>query len=166
MLCCRVVISCPSGGVGGGGDELESSGAGLWLAGGGRAQGSEFLGAGRPLAGGVSAERCGGWDGWSGLHSALCIRILQAYRSRKGRRRVGRARAKGPWHPGTLALPEWEKNRKRPNLAGLGKLLLGRVGTGRWTGKVRPRPWEPGIAGHVPKYPTPSELVLWYRRTG
>lgn len=85
------------GGRGGEVTSLESSGAGFWLAGGGRAQGSEFLGARRPLAGGVSAERCGGW--W---------------------KTAGRKSKSDGGAP--LALPEWVKNRKRPNLAGLGKL--------------------------------------------
>lgn len=76
MLCCRVVLSCPSGGVGG---EVTSSkvlGRVFWLAGGGRAQGSEFLGAVGvwPAVGcGVSAECCGGWKGGlSAVLSAVC----------------------------------------------------------------------------------------------
>lgn len=87
VVCCRVVyLVSPGRRVGGICDELESSGAGFWLAGEGRAQGSEFLGAGRPLAGwwGVSAERCGGWDGLSvrlyNLHSAPWCRCRVHWR--------------------------------------------------------------------------------------
>lgn len=61
VMCCRVVFLVLRGDWVGG--ELKSPGVGFWLAGGGRAQGSEFLVGGRPLAGGVSAERCGGWTG-------------------------------------------------------------------------------------------------------
>lgn len=157
-------ISCLSGEEGGGDcDELESSGAGFWLAGEGRAQGSEFLGARRPLAGwwGVSAERCGGWDGLSLCPSAVSAlsTLVQAgagagagFLGGRLRREEGsgsEGRRGTPWRN-----PSGSKNRKRPNLCRLGKAFARAGGhpglPGRdWTevdwieeltGNGRPRP--------------------------
>lgn len=63
---------------------------------GGRAQGSEFLGVWpRPLAGGVSAERCGGW---TGVGSSASLHR--------------KSKSEGP---GTLATARGgKKNRKEP----------------------------------------------------
>lgn len=85
--CCAVAwyyLVLPGGSTMVGGEVTSSKvlGRGFWLAGGGRAQGSEFLGAGRPLGGGVSAERCGGWTHSAGL----------------GATAAGRKSEMGPWH--------------------------------------------------------------------
>lgn len=78
---------------------------------GGRAQGSEFLGVWpRPLAGGVSAERCGGWTG-VGLSSA------SEEQERKGL--------------APLSLSGWVKNRKRQQPCRTWKAFA-RAG-GNWT---------------------------------
>lgn len=93
-VCCRVVISCPSGrgGLRWGVGRLMSSkvlGRVFGWREGGRVQGSEFLGVWpRPLAGGVSAERCGGWTGrQAGRGVWVCGLVLLVC--------IGRARAKG-----------------------------------------------------------------------
>lgn len=80
---------------------------------GGRAQGSEFLGVWpRPLAGGVNAERCGGWTGvWARL--PVCI---------------GRARAKGLAVAPLLLPGVGKKQETATTLQELGKLLLGQLG--------------------------------------
>lgn len=84
MLCCRVVLSCPSGGGRWGGDELESSGAGIlvggrWSSSGIRVSGCSGCLAGRWLVGSVRSVAVAGWvEGWSvcspvcSLHPAPC----------------------------------------------------------------------------------------------
>lgn len=133
MLCCRVVLSCPSGGGRWGGDELESSGAGILVGGRWSSSGIRVSGCSGCLAVGWWGQ-CGVLRWVEGGLSAVLSAVCTLHPAGSGtsahvlEEEVGGTESEAP--PVASAQPEWVKNRIRPNLAALGKLLLGRVGTG------------------------------------